>query len=307
MLRRLWRKIRTNPFDALLKKAKRKKCQTVLLAWNRGLGDIALGLFAMIHRIHYFLPKASITFLIREDLKEGFELLYGVKTIVAPNWKRGEEYNVQKTLKDLGVEAKHFDLVIEKPDPTYWVKWQLGKFIPKLEWNPSYEDLHEDFSLPKDKVFIGVQIHIETNYSFWRNWPLEKWHEFFDRIEMRKDVKILLFGLQKEPFFPQKCIIDLRGKTSLFEMLSIIKNRCSYVILPDTGTLSMVYFLNENFPLHVISLWGNVNQGILKQNVSSPNLQLKHTPIVAENGDLSLVSVDDILMHIFPQKNAKKL
>jgi ADP-heptose:LPS heptosyltransferase len=94
-------------------------------------------------------------------------------------------------------------------------------------------------------------------------------------------------------------IIDLRGKTSLFELLSIIKNRCRYLIAPDSGILSMVYYLDTAFPLQIISLWADPKHGILKQNVASPNPLLIHRPLIGAHRDLSTVSADDVLNHLF--------
>jgi ADP-heptose:LPS heptosyltransferase len=58
--------------DWKLKKMASRGERKILLAWNRGLGDIALGLYAIIQRIREFIPDAEITFLIRENLQEGF-------------------------------------------------------------------------------------------------------------------------------------------------------------------------------------------------------------------------------------------
>ena len=41
MLKKLWKKIAPNPLDRRLKKAAKQGCKSVLIPWNRGLGDIA--------------------------------------------------------------------------------------------------------------------------------------------------------------------------------------------------------------------------------------------------------------------------
>ena len=46
MFRTLTKHFLPNPFDWKLKRAAKRGAKTVLLGWNRGLGDIALGLFA---------------------------------------------------------------------------------------------------------------------------------------------------------------------------------------------------------------------------------------------------------------------
>jgi len=280
MIKKIIRKIRRNPLDLILKKA--KEDSVVLLSWNRGLGDIALGLYAICLQIYKFLPKAKIYFLIRENLKEGFDLL-GEDYIIAP-WKRYQDYDVYQTLENLKIDPKKFDIIVEKPDPTYWVKWQLGNVVPKLKWNYQHEDDYKKFSLEK-KRYIGVQVDAETNYGLWRNWPSENWDKFFSLLEKR-GIGVLVFGYGKKNKFNQKNVVDLRGKTTLMELLSIVKNLCFGLVLPDSGILSMVYYLNEDFPIKVISIWADPYHGILKQNVPSPNKKLIHIPLISNDKDL---------------------
>lgn len=286
----------------MLRKAAKKGGRKILFGWNRGLGDIALGLYAVVRRTRELIPNAEITFLIRGNLKDGFTMLEGVKTLVAPDWKRGEPYSVEETLESLGIDPKSFDLIIEKPSPTDWVYWQRGQLVPKLKWDPAHDSLHLKFGLSPEFTYIGVQAVAETNYGLWRNWPFERWEELFERLQRFPNVRILLFGFGAEPRFSHSNVIDLRGKTSLFELLSLIKNRCQALVLPDSGISSMTYYLDASFPIHFISLWADPNHGILKQNTASPNPQLVHTPLVGQRRDLATVSVDDVIGRLFPLK-----
>ena len=297
MLKKIARFFLPNPFDRLLKRCKGKK---ILLAWNRGLGDIALGLYAMVERIRKLVPDAEITFLIRENLREGFSLLEGVQTIEAPFWKRGEPYDVWETLKKLHLEEAKFDLVIEKPSPTDWVRWQLGKVVPKLRWSRDLDHLWKKFDLPEGFVYIGIQAVAETSYGLWRNWPEEKWKELFVLLEQNPQIRVLLFGFGSVPPFEHPMLIDLRGKTSLLELISVIKNRCDHLIVPDSGILSMVYYLDEIFPIQVISLWADPHHGVLKQGVLSPNPLLTHSPLIGKDRDLSTVSAREVYDKLFP-------
>lgn len=301
MFRKLKRKIFPNPFDLLLKKARKKGQKKFLLAWNRGLGDIPLGLYALKTRILEYIPEAEITFIIRENLKEGFSLFEGVKTIIAPDWKRNKEFNLKQTLEKLNINENSFDVIVEKPDPAYWTKWQIGKLIPKLKWQSEYDELYKRFNLDPNCKYIGVQVDTETGYALWRSWPKIRWQELFAQIRMKKDHKVILFGLKNDDNFPlSEDLIDLRGKTSLLEMLSIIKNRCSHMVLPDGGILSILYYLDTDFALKVVSLW-NDRQGVLKQNVASSNKLLKHIPLFTEK-DLSAIQADQVYMHLFSSK-----
>jgi len=283
MFKNLWKKIAPNPLDQRLKKAARQGCKTVLIPWNRGLGDIALGLYAIVKRIQEYLPDAQVTFLTRPDLKDGFQLLKGVDVMIAPEWSRGKPTELPPNLPP-------FDLIISNADPSYWVAWQRGKLIPKMEWNPEWDALCERFNLPQNCV--AAHVHCETQYYFERNWTFEKWQELFDAL---KDT-IILLGLKKDPVFKHPRLIDLRGETSLFEILSILKNKCRCLVAPDSGILGMTYFLNTPFPLRIVSLWADPNHGILKQNVPSPNPLLEHIPIISPNlKDAALIPVSQVL------------
>lgn len=300
MLRTLSRFLFPNPFDAKLKRCAKQGGKKILLAWNRGLGDIALGLYAMVHRTREIIPQAEITFLTRENLRDGFSMLEGIKTVIAPSWKRGEPANVKQALHQLGIDPKSFDLIVEKPSPTDWVRWQRGQLVPRLKWDPRHDPLWKKFDLPDGPTYIGIQVIAETDYGLWRNWPIERWRELFDRLEKMGNVKILLFGFGAEPRFSHSSLIDLRGKTTLFELLSIIKNRCRHLILPDSGILSMAYYLDVDFPIQVLSLWADPHHGILKQAVASPNRQLVHHPLIGAHRDLFAVSANTVLHHLFP-------
>jgi len=300
MLRTLKRWFLPNPLDALLRRCAKKGGKKILLRWNRGLGDIALGLFAIVHRIREIVPHAEITFLTRQNLQGGFSMLRGVETLIDPHLKRGDARDVKSSLQELGVDPKTFDLIIERPSPTDWVRWQRGKLTPRLTWDPCYEDLWQQFDLSDQFIYIGVQAEVETTYGAWRNWPLAHWKELFERLSRWPQVRVILLGSEAKTFFSHPHVIDLRGKTTLFELLSIVKHRCRYMILPDSGILSMVYYLDQQFPLDLVTFWGDPHHGILKQAVASPNLQLKHHPLVGEMKNLSTVSVEKVIHTLFP-------
>jgi NDP-sugar pyrophosphorylase family protein len=295
MFRTFARRFLPNRFDWMLKRTAKKGGRRILLGWNRGLGDIALGLYAMVQRIREFIPGAEITFITRENLREGFSMLDGVQTVIAPDWKRGGHSLIDAQFK------KRFDLVIEKPSPSDWVSWQRGKVVPRLKWDRSHEDLYQKFGLG-DGLYVGVQVSAETNYGLWRNWPFDKWQELFNRLE-KMEVKVILFGFGDEPKFHNSNLIDLRGKTTLFELLSIIKNKVLGLVVPDSGISSFTYYLDDSFPIRHVTLWADPNHGILKQKAASPNPQLVHCPLIARNHDLTTISVDAVLENLFPVHN----
>ena len=302
MFRTFARKFLPNPLDWKLKRAQKRNAETVLICWNRGLGDIALGIAAIVERIRTYLPKAKISVLTRGNLHDGFTLLDGLEILIANDWKRGASYNWKKSLPE-----RRFDLVLEKPSPTDWCRWQHKTFTPRLKWNPEYDSLWKKFHLEDGFTYIGVQVVAETTYGLWRNFPEERWKELFDRLDKRGNVKVLLFGFGSEMQFSHPMIHDLRGKTTLFELLSIIKNLCSALIVPDSGITSMTYYLDTSFPIRLITLWGDANHGILKQGVASPNPELVHIPLIAPERNLSRVSAEQVEEALFPKKSIKPL
>jgi ADP-heptose:LPS heptosyltransferase len=301
MLKNLWRKYGINPFDTLLENAKKVQHRRFLICWNRGLGDIPLGLYALVHHIRQFIPDAEVTFVTRSDLADGFKMLEGVLTLVDSHWKRGNPFDLKNTLNKSGLSLSDFDVVLEHPDPTRWLMWQLGKLIPKLSWKSEWDILHKRFNLHPTKPKIGVHVQTETNYAYEKNWPINCWKKFFQRAIDEKGVEIILFGFAPEPVFEGDGIVDLRGKTSLFEMLSIIKNRCHHLLVPDSGVLSITYYIDASFSIDIVSLWSDPKQGILKQRVASPNPLLRHTPLIAKDKDLRNVTVESVMRSLFPE------
>lgn len=303
MIKNLWRRYGINPFDRLLKKAACSGSKRFLVCWNRGLGDIPLGLYALTERIRSFIPDAEVTFLTRTDLADGFKMLQGVSTLIDPAMKRGTPFDLDMTLSKFAYSRSSFDVILEKPDPTRWLMWQLGKLTPKLDWNPEWDALSHPFGLSRDKKYVGVHVQTETSYAYEKNWPLEYWKEFFERAYREKGVHAILFGFAPTPLFEGEGIVDLRGKTSLFQMLSVIKNYCNYLLLPDSGVLSIAYYIDTPFPLEVVSLWADPRQGVLKQRVASPNPLLRHQALIGKNKDLRTVSVDAAMQTLFGKES----
>jgi hypothetical protein len=51
MIRRILRKLRGNEFERILARASARGARRCLVYWNRGLGDIPLGLYALFERV----------------------------------------------------------------------------------------------------------------------------------------------------------------------------------------------------------------------------------------------------------------
>jgi len=91
----------------------------------------------------------------------------------------------------------------------------------------------------------------------------------------------------------------LRGKTHLLSLLSIVKNKLDYLVVPDSGLLSLTYYLDAVFPLKMVSLWSDPRQGVLKQNVASPNPDLLHIPLIGQDESVANISVEHVMQSLF--------
>lgn len=288
-----------NEFDKLLEGAAKDNAKKFLIVWNRGLGDIPLGLYALIVRVKAFIPDAEITFITRKELVPAFDLLEDARAITVPLWERGKQISIGKTITELNLSGT-YDLLIENVNPTKWLSWQAGKITPKLRWDNEHDNLWRRFGLDPGLFYIGAHINTETSqfYGYRKDWPVENWKMLFDRLLERPDIRLILFGLKKTGGFNHPSIHDLREDTGLLEMLSIIKNHCRILIAPDGGILTLAYYLDVQFPITVVSLWSDPNQGVLKQAVASPNKLLKHLPLIGRDNDISTIRAEDVLNSI---------
>ena len=251
----------------------------ILIIWTKGLGDIALGLFALNTRILKWIPQSKITYLTRPDLHQGIELLRNCQVISDPLMKRGQPYIVSEKIKT------DFDHIVYNCAPTFWIYDLLKKLTPRLK----LESLNS--SVKKSKIAIHVQTETAEFYRYDKNWPLEKFKKLIRRLNALGEKPVLL-GLKKDDHFLDLYVEDLRGEKSILEVFHLILEECRVLIAPDSGILSMVYYLDHQVSLKVISLWSDPNQGILKQGVDSPNSLLEH--IYFCNRDLSLVDVESV-------------
>lgn len=251
------------------------------ILWNRGLGDIALGLYGLNHRIYEVIPDAQIHYLTRFDLKEGFMLLGNCNVTVIPSMQRGKKFEMVKTQEKNAV-------FFSKPNPTDWLSDQLKKLVPKLQL-PS--------KIIKKNSLIALHVDSETGiyYGYQKNWPLAHFQTLIQDLN-KNGVKPVIIGLKKTEDFLDFDVLDLRGDMSLIAVLTYILENCSFLVAPDSGILSLLYYLDVQAPIKLISFWADPNQGILKQGVHSPNSLLKHVPIIEK--DLKLLEPKRILEEI---------
>lgn len=253
------------------------------IVWNRGLGDLPLGLYGLNHRIKEVIKDAQIIYITRQDLYEGFSMLPGCRAIVDPAMKRAQSHQLEKLPDDLKFRT------INNPQPTRWLRHQIGRLMPRLE----LQGIHPD----PIKTFIALHTDTETGayYGYEKNWPVAHFQELIQRLN-RHNIQPLIIGLKKTEDFSHLQVQDLRGELSIKEVLKVILERCAAVVAPDSGILSLLYYIDVDVPLKLISFWSDPRQGILKQRVPSPNQQLLHVPLV--KNDLKQLSVDAIFFEL---------
>lgn len=288
--------------DWILRFARFRRVKSVLIIWNRGLGDIPLALVATFNRVRVLIPRAKIYVLTRSDLLEGFKFCADVEVLEARSWLRKERINIDNALRDNDLSRKQFGLVLlENMDPNKWVRWQLGNFVPKLHWNQQYDSSWLKYKLPDKKLKIAIHVSTETGqyYGGKKDWPIAKWKSLIGRLTTRFDSHVILLGLHKDDhFMDNNKVTDLRGETSIHEALSVIVRWSNVMIAPDGGILNYSYYLNIDHQLLLVSLWGEHRTGLLRQGVLSPNKELVHVPILSS----SLSNTD-----IISQSNKREL
>ncbi|MEX0961286.1 MAG: glycosyltransferase family 9 protein [Simkaniaceae bacterium] len=281
-------KKRYKAFDRLLTQARLSEKRKFLIFWNRGLGDIPLGLYAATIRIRHFIPEASITFYTRKDLAPCFEMLPRVESFVDTDLKRGE------TSLNL-LDQIPYDELILSLNPTRDVAWQIKNLIPKLHWQEKWDCLASSFRLHKECIGLHISSETEGYYGYTKDWPL---NNFKKLIREKREHTFLLFGINSKEKIEEKNVMDLRGKTSLFEMIALIKTYCKTLVAPDSGILSILYYIDATFPLRLISLWADPCQGVLRQQVPSPNPSLCHIPLVGKKNLVENISISEVAKYL---------
>lgn len=286
-----------NEFERAMRRSANRTSPRVLLYWNRGLGDIALGLCAVIDRIRAEFPRSRISVITRSDLEQAFAMTTVDEVLVWPGLLRGDQQGFKQSCAALGVAPSHFDIVLDRPDPTAWLADRLGQFVPRLRWLPQWNALADRFdAISDDRPVIVAHVSAETGqfYGYVKDWPSQHWRELFARISARRSVQWLLVGHAQPEQFDGNDVVDLRGRTSLLEVMAILRNRAQILVAVDSGILSTIYYLDQQFPLAVVSLWSDPRQGILKQAVASPNRLLRHRHLVGDGEDVRLLGVERV-------------
>lgn len=289
-------RVRGTPFDRALRAARRDGRHEFVFGWNRGLGDIALGLVPLFARIRAEIPGSRITLFTRAELAAPFQLTDVDVLHVVPALERGALLDPAATAASMAVPLSADAVVFADPDPTRWLEGRRREFAPRLRWNPEWNAKAEEVVPGFDGITIGAHVNSETAryYGYVKDWPETAWRELFARFADQRSVRWLLFGNAAPAQFTQPNIIDLRGRTDFLALLAVLRTRCRILVAPDSGVLTAAYYLDQAFPLEVISLWSDPRQGVLKQGCPSPNPELRHLALAGRDEDVRKLSVDDV-------------
>lgn len=282
-------------FERTLASAARRPKPEFLFFWNRGLGDIALGLVPLFLRIHQLAPGARIVIVTREELRSAFGISGADEVHVIPGLKREDRADMRHACARLGIKLQRFAAVFGYPDPNRWLEGHRREHPPRLPWNKDWDALAP--ALPAGAgIVVGAHVNSETAryYGYRKDWPAERWQELFSRFGPDSGVRWVLLGYEAKPGYQGANITDLRGATDFPALMSLLRNRLRVLVAPDSGILSMGYYIDASFALDVISLWADPRQGVLHQGVPSPNPLLRHYPLVAPGEDIRALPVETV-------------
>jgi hypothetical protein len=285
------------PFDRALAHAARTGQRDFVFGWNRGLGDIALGLVPLFARIRARCPGSRIVLVTRPDLADMAALAAIEDVVIVDGLSRDEPLDPLQAALARGLHFRGEPVVFAHADPTRWLDGQRTSFPPRLAWTPAFDALADRFTVPDDgRIIIAAHVNSETAqyYGYVKDWPAASWHDLIAQFPAGRGVHWILFGNAPAPAFDFAHVTDLRGKTTLLELLALVRTRCNVLIAPDSGILTAVYYLEGNAPLEVISLWSDPRQGILKQECPSPNPALQHHALVGADDDVRRLRVADV-------------
>lgn len=292
------------PWERHLRRARLRGTERVLVVWNRGLGDIALGLSQVIAELRERLPGIELVVLTREDLAECFAMLPVDRVLVDADLRRGSTDAIRQSMRRAGFEPTPRDLVLVELDPTRWFRGTRRK-PPVLRW-PDDADARvrrfdDRFLVDGDGgaggPWIDIACHVSSEtaafYRYRKDWPIDCWQAMADDLASRHRVRFVLFGLAGGAALERVPCIDLRGATSILDALALIRHRCPLLVAPDSGLLTMTYYLDGDAPVDVVSLWADPRQGILKHATASPNPSLRHVALIGADEQVENVPVAD--------------
>ena len=302
-LRALVDRVAGGPYDRALARAAAEGRDRLVFFWNRGLGDIALGLAPMFAHAAARVPGAAIEVVTRAELEEPFRLTAARRIHVVPGLARGDPGGADAACARLPADPRAGALAIDDPDPTRWLAGAAQVPPPRLSWDPRFDALAAPLVDAGDaRPWIAVHPSTETarHYRYVKDWPAAHWRACFDAAARRTDARFVLLGHARDPALDAPNVLDLRGRTGFLALLALVRTRCAALVAPDGGVLNAVYYLDASFPLRVVSLWADRRQGLMKRGDASPNPALDHRPLVGRGRDVATIRPDAVLAALLP-------
>jgi ADP-heptose:LPS heptosyltransferase len=235
--------------------------------------------------------------MTREDLAPVFELAGADAIHVVSGLTRGAAFDVAAEAQRLGLDPQGYAGVFGNPDLRRWARSAREIGAPRLHWPARLDGLATRFvELDAPGPWIGVHVHSETEkfYRYVKDWPAERWPHLFTAVQAKVPAKFVLLGTASSRKLDGPGVVDLRGRTTLLEVLSLVRTRFQVLVAPDSGILSLAYVLDMQKDLDVVSLWADPRQGILKLAQPSPNARLRHHPLLGRHEDVGNISVDEV-------------
>ena len=156
-------RLRGTPFDRAVAHARRQGIAHFVFGWNRGLGDIALGLVPLFAQVRAAIPHARIDVFTREDLAQGMALTDCNAVHVIPELARGPAVDISRAAAAAGVVLDANALLFADPDPTRWLDGRRQVHPPVLHWNPRWDALADPLvPAAPDLLTIGAHVSSET-------------------------------------------------------------------------------------------------------------------------------------------------
>src|SRR5205814_1904487 len=128
-------------FDRALGRGQTDTRKRFLFFWNRGLGDIALGLVPLFLRIRQEFPGAKIEVVTREELRAAFELTNVHALHVVKDLQRESRVKLVDVAPALGIALDRYCAVFEYPDPNRWLEGRRTEYPPTLAWSRPWDSL----------------------------------------------------------------------------------------------------------------------------------------------------------------------
>jgi len=296
-LHRLWDSLRGPEFDRALRRAELSGCHRFLFGWNRGLGDVGLGLTPFFERIRRAFGDSRIDVVTRADLEPVFTLAGADSIRVVSGLKRGAALELEAEARRLGIDPRSYAGAFNNPDLRRWAHSARQTVAPRLHWPAGFDGLSERFAELRDPgPWVGVHVRSETAqfYRYVKDWPAERWPRLFESVQAKIPARFVLLGIANDGELARPGVVDLRGRTTLLEALCLVRTRLKVLVAPDSGVLSLVYLLDMEKDLDVVSLWADPRQGVLKLGQPSPNARLRHHPLVGQGEDIANISVQEV-------------